>query len=395
MPRKVKEFDNYAIHGVEDYSKLGSMNDNIKRYFEDYWFSTWASSFNVSDECLDSFRSTDLDEIGETIEANPHIQKFFTDDPPQLLSGKDYTLITSYRWPVCVGKGSFGVALLAIENDSKKLVVVKLILRQDARLIDLLTEYALQRSAWHTLKDGCSAPEIKGIMILKDEARLERDFFPYLLVQDFCGFTSGGVRSLTLKAALEEHSKNPMFTKTQWEDICLKLLRGVNQLQKQNIHHLDIHSENILLQMEGNGLKVFFIDFGLSMGSWSSGIEGIFKEPPFYSHGATHTAPELFTRSRPLKTSDFFSCAYLIEEIANEIGNTPLRQEMHKYRHTYIVPEERPGFEELYPMVRKHLHGFSPSVSNVASNSNRAVFVLCFGCLSPIFVLLVRSIYLS
>ena len=392
--RKANKLDNHdATRGVvEQYSKL-AMKDNVKRFIDNHRFSTRDINFDVSAECLDCFRSNDLDDIGKVIEENPHIQEYFTHDPPQLLSGKDYTIITSHQRQVIVGSGSFGVAFLGKENKSNNLVVIKLMMDPDAPLIRLLEEYAMQRRASHVLRDGCSAPEVKGILVLKEDAKLRRDYYPYLLVQEFCAFASGAV-GLTLDAALKQNAKSPMFSETEWEDISFKLLHGTNQLQKHNIHHLDLHSENILLQLFEDELKVIFIDFGHAIGTWSTGDIPIFHAPSYFVPGTTYTAPELFTQSYPLKTSDFYSCAYMIKDIADETkprdktGNTRLGQEMQQY--IAMVPEKRTGYSDLYYRVQKHSHGYSPfSISNFARNHAKLiVFVLIvFFCLLLIFVM--------
>ena len=349
-------FDNYAaeldILPCDDLE----MKENVVRYVSNHKFPVCENEqimdFNLSVDCCCKYVCMDdARALNNVLREYPH---FATVKPPHFLASREYSLITVNKKNVCVGRGAESTCFLAKNNKSNELVVIKLITTTFWDVKRMLDECAMQTLASITLKDGCRAPEVKGFMVLEKNSKLRELCFPYLIVQEFCGILPGSTSSLSIRTALEEQIKgNPVLSERQWEDVSLQLLRGADQLAQVPIHHLDIKHENLLLQMVGDEINVVFIDFGLSIGTWSSENGTIFPlnpgmDPSMYPQ----IAPELFQLSRPLSTSDLFSCAFVIENIANINGNAELAQAMVEYRSMH--PAERPGFLYVYYKVDDH-----------------------------------------
>ena len=334
--------------------------DKIVEYVNNHRFKCHGNDITLANQCYDlsssspdvSMRKKIKEDISKTLKESNCLEYYFRNDPPNVLSGKNYTFITDSQGNiVSAGDGSYVRALLAKDNKTNSLVVVKLVRTKNSHSLDvLMEEYALTRLAHQVLKDGCYTPHVKGLLLLKENELLGKHFFPYVLVQEYAGLVSGFPVSLSVDEALQESKKgNSLFSEVEWEEICLKVVHGADQFRDNNITHIDIHPKNVLIQLGQEELKIVFIDFGISVGNWNYSPSPVFSTKP--AKVFPQTAPALYELPKPLPTTDLYSCAYLIQNVASATGNSKLEQEMQKYRSK--APEERTV--HLYSIVEEHI----------------------------------------
>ena len=90
-------------------------------------------------------------------------------------------------------------------------------------------------------------------------------------------------------------------------------------LQRNNTYHIDIKSDNILIQFKNGSPYPVLIDFGLAMFGESDSTE----EPVYWGNNIEnypHMAPELAELSSPISTTDLYSVMALCKLVGQIAG---------------------------------------------------------------------------
>ena len=116
----------------------------------------------------------------------------------------------------------------------------------------LLEEYMFQKEAHSILKESCSAPDVKGFLIISEDSDLYHKYCRYVMVCEYCSIVPGHHATLSLHSALVQHeAKRPMLTEKEWKDVSMEIMDALNILQESDLYHNDVKSDNILLAFKG------------------------------------------------------------------------------------------------------------------------------------------------
>ena len=250
---------------------------------------------------------------------------------PQLKRGTDYKLLKY------IGKGMYGLVVLAQHRPTNKLHVLKIATKLDRskdrekeikdHMHDFIREHVMQHHAYILLKNSatttCRVPRPVGYLkyILEGRPR-------YAMVGEFVEANEKYEKgAITMQTALE----HDFLSIPYWASIFENLIKAVKILQGQDIYHLDINPRNLLLKFSKDLHKAptpYLIDFGFSTRQKDSRRElrgnviipdpGLTKEPD-YSHSSYYPniPPENFTDKRPHKSADLYAISYLIKLLCN------------------------------------------------------------------------------
>ena len=267
-------------------------------------------------------------ELPRAIANNPILQNYFGHHMPPLLKGSDYTAL---RY---LGQGSYGKVVLAQENSTSKLVVVKISFENN-NLVSLLHEYMHQERTHRALRgSSCTAPAPLGFIRMRSNTATIG--YMYLLVSEFCPVVPNAKSALTMFKAMNEHmAGRPLLSIEDWKSISLALIDATITFLRNDIYHNDIKTDNVMICFnERNEPHPVIIDYGLACRSVTYNTHSFFYRRPDIDIFNKHNGPELFLLPHPLNTSDLYSVAFLLEELGRDVGFKSIQQIAFKYRHT-------------------------------------------------------------
>ena len=324
---------------------------------------------NFSLDCVSSAAEPLLSILKRTIKNDKELDEHFTSEPPRILNGKDYCVMTGNGRPIQIAKTDSSLIIMGLDTKSKKLVAVKIIYDVRMSLQNMLVEFMLQEKA-HKILSGssCKTPKPIGFLHLKQCMKFQ--MFPLLIVMPFCGFLHNYLIGVSLEEALlhdfnKVKDEQRLVDRKDYAGLCLGLINAVTLLQRNGIYHLDIKPGNIMLQHIQDGLtsKVFplLIDYGLSVAQTSR------DWIPFKGKASTfpHTPPEMFQQAKPHPTSDLFSVAYVIKCVGSCLKMRNLKEDMAKYLKDQ--PSQRQDSDFLQGKIES---AFSMSVPNKLREQN-------------------------
>ena len=238
-----------------------------------------------------------------------------------LLSSCQYSIVTSEGKPVVIGNGSGKKLILAKENETQELVVIKISDDKDDAL-ELVREFGMQNKAFDVLDGNIGSPVFRGFLqVVRSSSFSGKGNVRYFPVCEFCPAVSQLPFSLTVEQALDEHKQGrSLLTKDEWISMIQELLDAAKTYKENNICHLDINLNNVLLVFIEDRVfpVIIHYEFARNLNYKTRNGEPVF--PPsnvFRLH--PHTAPELIELDHPLETSDLYSIAYIIRAINNQV----------------------------------------------------------------------------
>ena len=212
-----------------------------------------------------------------------------------------YIMLKDYNIVKLLGAGGQGKVFLGTRiSDGKKVVVKDVPLTDEKTISAFESESAILNVLYKD--NACSAHNVLCIIeyfiennhgyIITDYYENSMDLFEYVN---------------------EQHNVLSSF---QFLDLCLQMLTAVKYIHDNNILHMDIKSENILVipsrVNKSANLKAILLDFGLSCPKDQCELRGT---PNFM-------APELFIKSHPItEAADIFSLGITLFTVAS--GNYP------------------------------------------------------------------------
>ena len=279
---------------------------------------------------------------------------------PELLPGNDFT------FKRCIGENRFSKMIVAQRISDYRMCQIKIPkdFCDEEYTKKLLMEYVLQYQAYHTLihcRGGyeryCMVPEPLGLIkiVIPPTPTADGQRY-YCLVQEFVFVDPEEIEILTLRQAMVDHNKYNFFTLKEWRDIFIRLIQGVEILQKCDIYHMNLTADNILLRFHGGSTcnpEPFITNF----------LAGRRREDPDKppgpiadkslkgTPGTRHIAPENFELHEPLPTSDLYGISWMIMEVCKTLGNLPtLLTYIDRFRRQPC--HQRQGFKSFKERVR-------------------------------------------
>ena len=307
----------------------------------------------------------------EQLREDPELEEFLTkwdgvndiyeEEQLSLLCSSDYTLITSLRKLVTIGSGKTCRTLLAREKSTNELVIIKIVKKKYCTMGEMILEHTMQMMAHKAI--GKHAPKIKGWLQVHPDSPLafsDKERIRYFPVMEFCSVIQDQPVALTLSQAIEEHnSGNKILSKKEWANVCMRLLELCNELQENNIHHLDLLTTNILLRFsEEDEVFPVLIDYGMAMRSEGNPQGEVLYDPAFEDiEEHPQVAPELYRQNHPLPSSDIYSVSYALGRINDHVLQLPeFSSTLSWYRD--LEPSSRPNFADFYSRVQSNLNKY-------------------------------------
>ena len=296
----------------------------------------------VSNTSMNQDNSLKFDEDVETtdpflkslINGDKELKAYFGDAVPKILNGAHYKVTSK------VARGSQGVVMLAQNTIDMKLYVIKISNKPSA--IEVLTEFMFQEHAHRVLKGACTTPAPKGFIRVK-----EGDRFTYMMVSKYLSVIPNVKSTLSIHQALKEHENSkPILSVIEWREVCLSLIDAVNTLQSNDIYHIDLKHDNILLLFIDDKVKPVIIDFGISIRKNSRKSSSLFTPGLNDDKDYPQIAPELFKSSTPLPTTDLYGISFTISQICKYIPLPSVQSMIKDYR------EKSPTQRLPYPVLR-------------------------------------------
>ena len=275
------------------------------------------------------------------------------ENPPNFQDITQYSMLTTGDDKViCIGEGTYGTNILAQHKESGQLVVFKL---QRSCHTKIIKEYVMQRRAREIL--NTQVPQVLGFMWLKQTSTLTKFpncFWRLVIVSEFCSMMPNIPVAIPLNKAYRLHgSGQSMLTKEQWRELMLAIMDSAKRLQENNLYHLDIKPDNILLHFNPNGTaKPVMIDFGTSVTSAGTTHHPTFNGNP---RSFPHVDPHLFSASNPLHTTDVYSVMYTLGLMSHDLDINGLKKVAYYYCH--INPTERWVFASIRDLVSRATGG--------------------------------------
>ena len=259
--------------------------------------------------------------IQQIIHASPTLGNYFNlgADAPPMLDGEKYKVIAE------VGSGRYGKVVLAEEDGTGEEVIIKVPLKRTTPqlLKAILTEYMYQELACIALKHTVTVPEPLGI--IRQQGDEHEGGYRYLVVSQFVPLLPGFYASFPIDYMIKNHNTKEFVRLIEWENICLNLIKAVEELYKNDLYHLDLHCGNVMIEIADNSIQPVIIDFGTAMRRDSrAGRRGsIFKAgghtPEERKFLWPQIAPELYDSVIPLPTSDLYGVSSIIMFIAKAV----------------------------------------------------------------------------
>ena len=267
---------------------------------------------------------------------------------PHILNGNDYNAISF------LGEGTHARILICEHLSTRQQYVIKVPKQHtdEKAMRRLLREYMLQHHAYHALQNhaasgkhsvSCSAPRPIGFIKHRTSSG-----DVYMIVSEFCSVLSAAEINFTLKKALEKHE---CFTLTEWRDICLTIIEGLAILQKNDIYHLDIKSDNILLRFSKDCYgppEPVIIDFGNSRRKQEPDFDGTVSSQKYRSRqdDFPHVPPENYILHTPHPTCDLYAFSHTINKMTKIVGSlNTVQHYIAKFRQKRY--DQRESFDEM------------------------------------------------
>ena len=322
----------------------------IQDYVDNKEMKPTKTFLSIENHCHTASQIQEDPELNNIL-SQPTVKDLYKDKPLELLDASNYVMARlSGGENIRIGKGSYGELILARDETTKEMVAVKM---SNASLEDMIKEFGYQTKAHKIL--GKFAPSFKGLLqVRKDSRHGVSSGFRYLPVMEFCSLADDAPVAMTLDDALSLYEKgHNFFSKHEWFQICIQILRAVNHLSSSGLHHCDLKDDNILLRFEGDSVYPVIIDYGQAK-------EGIVYNEKKTLHPRVseeymrkyhpHVPPEMFTQNYLLPTSDLYSAAFCILLI-NEVvfRSKKVQKEMEAYRK--MSAQKRHGYTHLKSTV--------------------------------------------
>lgn len=262
----------------------------------------------------------------------------------EFLNISNFSILTKFGSAICIGTGASGTMVLAANKTSAELVAFKL---QKVSSRTILQEFVMQSKAQQVLDDR--VPKMMGIACLKATSNLTKNYNRLVLVSEYCSICKNVPVAMTLENALLLRDDGQMImSKKQWGDFILAMMDDVSTLQTNNLYHLDLKPDNILIRLQNGTFQHVFIDYGLTKTGNGSQCSPMFNSPD--PSRFPQIDPQLFTTSKPLPTSDVYSILYSIGFIGDSAGKD-LATAAYYYRQT--PPSKRWNFKRIRELLRK------------------------------------------
>ena len=262
-------------------------------------------NLNFSEDCTYPQSKTQDKVLKKMISQDTELNHHFANAPARFLNGERYELMmTDQTYPIQIKTSDSSFVLLGVDKEDNSFVAVKIY--QKGKRIDeqrILVEFMLQEKAHVILNGGfvCRAPRPIGFLRLKKKRDFE-DIVPLLTVMEWCNFVPNHYIGLSLYDAVQHDKdkvtdKERLVNKRDYATICMSLINAVNAMQRNQVFHLDIKEENVMLKHieEDEDTKVVPIltDFSVSVSEKRRGWLPFGKR----LKDNTNLAPELFEKN--------------------------------------------------------------------------------------------------
>ena len=303
----------YRSSIMEYVNNTSMMHDNSLKFQED---------LETTDPLFEFFINVDKE-----------LKDYFGARVPNILNGAHYKVTST------VGSGAQGKVVLARNMTDRKLYVIKMSNEfSNSNVVHhFLREYMFQEHAHHVLKGRCSVPKPKGIIRMK-----QGDSLNYMIVSEFCSVIPDVASALSINQALKEHlNHRSILSLTEWKDVCISLIDAVHTLQSNDIYHIDLKTDNILLQFIDDKVKPVIIDFGISVrkNTHKGAFGFLFAPGPDTDRMYPQIDPVLFETLTPLPTTDLYGISHVINQLSWILQLPTLRHMIQRYRRQ--TPAER------------------------------------------------------
>lgn len=212
----------------------------------------------------------------------------------------------TYRIDYALGRGGFGITYRAFDQSLEKAVAIKEFFPQD---------YALREQTTGLLKISNTQKEgayQRGLERFLREGRLLASLDHPGVVRVFNSFKEKGtaylvmelVDGITLRDELNKQP-NQKFSAERVEKIFSELVAALDNVHQQQIYHLDISPDNIMLTKAEQ--RVILIDFGASRQGLGGQTTQAFKE--------AYAPPEVFNGEGMGAESDVFELGVMLCEL--------------------------------------------------------------------------------
>ena len=320
----LQSLDNYT---VPDEKTSREENDRLLQIlYEGMCYQTAEScDFTPSSSCLGRENHPDFEEriamedkIRATIRRHKNLRKLFCGaEDILILKGTDFELLTVNNHAVVIGEGKCGVAYLAKNIYSNKLVAIKLFKKDKSlKLKDILEEVGFQMVINKKSKSSFT-PKILGMLFFRG-SKILKDFHSCILVMEYLSVVPQMEKpmKLSLGEARAFRKKGcDVLREKDWARICRQLIKITKQLSDIKITHMDLHAQNILLVFEQGRVNVKVIDFGRC--AWLDGT--VYKG--YVNVESKLVGREFAKLQQPLPTSDlFFVSCHLYVIYSNVLG---------------------------------------------------------------------------
>ena len=321
--------------------------ENTRRNFDDYIRNTQLPNSTIT------FPKDELvrDPIFRTIIGrDDELKEFFGIRIPRIINGANYEVKAE------AGTGTFSRVIIAKHKTKHELVVVKMPktfrVQSEDDLGAMLMEYMYQAKAYRALKGkSCRAPNPRGFIRWRSG---QGEAVMYMMVSSFCSVVSQGMIHLSMDKAIREHrAGRPILTTTDWREVCLALIDGLQTFNSGGMCHNDIKNDNIMLHRVDNTFQPMLIDFGSCRSLTRRYSAKVFESQRGQNTEALfpHTAPELFHHKNPLPTSDLYGMAHTLATLGHSLKLSSLQTMAENYKKQ--SPTERKEHSFLHSQVTR------------------------------------------
>ena len=308
---RLQFLDNYV--GSDERIPQGDNDRLLRRLYETTCYQTTDNyDFTPKSCCLGSESNPHFDEreaakenIRAEIRRYKKLKQLFarTEEIP-ILQGIDYELLTVGNRPVVIGEGKFGVAFLAKDTRTNKVVTIKLFKKKgNLKTLNILKEVGFQMVI-NKESESSFSPRLLGLLIFM-ESKVPPNCHSFMLVMEYLSILPEMAKpmKLSLSDAIKFQKEGcDVLSERNWAGICKQVIEITKELSEMKIAHLDLHAHNLLLVFEQSEVTVKVIDFGTC-----ALLDGNARLIGFDKTKSLLYGKELAALGRPLHTSDLFS----------------------------------------------------------------------------------------
>ena len=133
-----------------------------------------------------------------------------------------------------------------------------------------------------------------------------------------------------------------------WLELCHQLAINLENMHDKGILHNDIKTDNILVDLKANDVRIYFIDFGQA--TFRSGGVLHFDEGDNSDDTEDYLAPEVCSGLQSSPKSDIYSLGMILADIADEFCEClgQLADDMCEQE-----PAMRPTLEEVTEIIEE------------------------------------------